>query len=115
VITVGGTNGKGSTCAYLEAIYGFAGYRVGCYTSPHLLAYNERVRVDRLPVDDDSSSAWLSPGSRRPDRRPVRRGADLLRVRYTGCDLKSSSQPARWKYMILEVGIGRPPRRGQCL
>jgi dihydrofolate synthase/folylpolyglutamate synthase len=37
VITVGGTNGKGSTCAYLEAMYSFAGYRVGCYTSPHLL------------------------------------------------------------------------------
>ena len=46
VIIVAGTNGKGSTCAYLEAIYRSAGYRVGCYTSPHLLEYNERVRVD---------------------------------------------------------------------
>ncbi len=54
LIIVGGTNGKGSTCAYLEAIYKAAGYRVGCYTSPHLLAYNERVRVDRLSVDDES-------------------------------------------------------------
>ncbi len=54
VILVGGTNGKGSTCAYLEAIYAAAGYRVGCYTSPHLLAYNERVRVDRTPIDDAS-------------------------------------------------------------
>ncbi len=52
LIVVGGTNGKGSSCAYLEAIYAFAGYRVGCYTSPHLLEYNERVRVDRQPVDD---------------------------------------------------------------
>lgn len=52
LIIVGGTNGKGSTCAYLESIYSFAGYQVGCYTSPHLLEYNERVRVDRLPVDD---------------------------------------------------------------
>ena len=52
VIIVGGTNGKGSTCAYLEAIYRAAGYRVGCYTSPHLLVYNERVRVDGLSVDD---------------------------------------------------------------
>ena len=52
LIIVGGTNGKGSTCAYLEAIYAHAGYRVGCYTSPHLLAYNERVRVDRQPVGD---------------------------------------------------------------
>lgn len=46
VITVGGTNGKGSTCAYLEAILLEAGYRVGCYTSPHLLDYRERVRID---------------------------------------------------------------------
>ena len=52
VIIVGGTNGKGSTCAYLEAIYSFAGYHVGCYTSPHLLEYNERVRIDRQPVSD---------------------------------------------------------------
>lgn len=52
VIVVGGTNGKGSTCAYLEAIYTFAGYRVACYTSPHLLEFNERVRVDAAPVDD---------------------------------------------------------------
>ena len=52
VIVVGGTNGKGSTCAYLESIVGHAGYTVGCYTSPHLLAYNERVRVNGRPVDD---------------------------------------------------------------
>jgi len=52
IITVGGTNGKGSTCAFLEAILNIAGYRVGCYTSPHLLRYNERVRIDRRPVDD---------------------------------------------------------------
>lgn len=54
LIIVGGTNGKGSTCAYLEAIYAFAGYRVGCYTSPHLLEYNERVRVDRKVIDDEA-------------------------------------------------------------
>ena len=57
LIVVGGTNGKGSTCAYLEAIYTFAGYRVGCYSSPHLLDYNERVRVDGVPVDDASLCA----------------------------------------------------------
>ena len=52
VIVVGGTNGKGSTCAYLESIVARAGYRVGCYTSPHILAYNERVRLNGAPVDD---------------------------------------------------------------
>ena len=54
VIVVGGTNGKGSTCAYLEAIYRHAGYRVGCYSSPHLLSYNERVRIDGQSIDDES-------------------------------------------------------------
>ena len=52
VIVVGGTNGKGSVCAMLEAMLHAAGYRVGCYTSPHLLHYNERVRVGKQPVSD---------------------------------------------------------------
>ncbi len=52
IITVGGTNGKGSVCAMLDAILSSAGYRVGLYTSPHLLRYNERVRVARREVDD---------------------------------------------------------------
>lgn len=52
IITVAGTNGKGSTCAMLERIYHEAGYRVGCYTSPHLLRYNERVRVGCVEADD---------------------------------------------------------------
>lgn len=52
VITVGGTNGKGSTCAMLEYILLCAGYRVGLYTSPHLLHYNERVRINGRPAAD---------------------------------------------------------------
>lgn len=53
VITVAGTNGKGSSVAMLEAILLSAGYRVGCYTSPHLIEYNERIRIDGEAVDDD--------------------------------------------------------------
>ncbi len=52
VITVGGTNGKGSACAMLEAILHHAGYKAGCYTSPHLLRYNERVRIGCREVSD---------------------------------------------------------------
>jgi dihydrofolate synthase/folylpolyglutamate synthase len=52
VITVGGTNGKGSTCAMLESILRAAGHRTGLYSSPHLVRYNERVRVAGLEVDD---------------------------------------------------------------
>ena len=54
VVLVGGTNGKGSTCAMLERILLCAGYRVGLYTSPHLLAYNERVRIGGRPAADDA-------------------------------------------------------------
>lgn len=54
VITVGGTNGKGSTCAMLESILQAAGYRVGLYTSPHLLRYNERVRIGGREADDSA-------------------------------------------------------------
>jgi dihydrofolate synthase/folylpolyglutamate synthase len=52
-ITVGGTNGKGSTVAFIEAIARASGLRVGAYTSPHLLAYNERVRIDDRDAGDD--------------------------------------------------------------
>lgn len=49
-IHVAGTNGKGSTCAMLESIYRAAGLRVGLYTSPHLVAFGERIQVNREPV-----------------------------------------------------------------
>lgn len=52
VIIVGGTNGKGSTCAMLESILRCAGYRTGLYTSPHLIRYNERVRIDSREAGD---------------------------------------------------------------
>ena len=52
VITVAGTNGKGSTVAFIEAIAREQGWRTGAYTSPHLFDYGERVRIDGAPVDD---------------------------------------------------------------
>jgi len=54
VVTVGGTNGKGSTCAMLESIYRCAGFATGLYASPHLLRYNERVRIRGEEVDDEA-------------------------------------------------------------
>ncbi len=53
-IVVGGTNGKGSTCAIAERILRFAGYRTGLYASPHLLRYNERVRLSGEEAPDDA-------------------------------------------------------------
>ncbi|MGD9108437.1 MAG: bifunctional tetrahydrofolate synthase/dihydrofolate synthase [Gammaproteobacteria bacterium] len=53
VITVGGTNGKGSCIALLESIYNAAGYKIGVFTSPHLLRFNERIRLQRKNVSDE--------------------------------------------------------------
>lgn len=54
VITVGGTNGKGSTVAALQAIYSAAGFSVATYTSPHLLAFNERIQINQTPISDQA-------------------------------------------------------------
>ena len=52
VVTIAGTNGKGSTVSYLDSIYRKAGYSVGCFTSPHFLHYNERVKIDGVNASD---------------------------------------------------------------
>lgn len=54
VVTIAGTNGKGSCVALLEAVMRSAGYRVGCYTSPHIERYNERIRIDGLNASDEA-------------------------------------------------------------
>ena len=71
VLTVGGTNGKGSCVTFLDAMLRAQGYRVGAYTSPHLLRYNERVRV----CQQDSSDAELCESFARVD---AARGATSL-------------------------------------
>ena len=53
-ITVSGTNGKGSSVAFLDSILRHQGYRVGAYTSPHIVNYNERMRINGVPIDDAS-------------------------------------------------------------
>jgi len=60
VLTVAGTNGKGSTCAMLESILRAAGYRTGLYTSPHFLRYNERVRVAGVESSDHALAESFS-------------------------------------------------------
>ncbi|MBL8409613.1 MAG: bifunctional tetrahydrofolate synthase/dihydrofolate synthase [Candidatus Accumulibacter sp.] len=103
LITVGGTNGKGSTCAYLEAIYRFAGYRVACYTSPHLLEYKERVRIDRIPVED----AELCEAFARVEA--ARQAAGAVALTYFEFGTLAAIEVFRVReveVMILEVGLG---------
>ena len=54
IITIGGTNGKGSCVAFLESIYREAGFRVGAFTSPHLWRFNERLRFDGAEATNDT-------------------------------------------------------------
>ncbi len=70
VITVAGTNGKGSTVAFIEAIARAGGLKVGTYTSPHLLRYNERVRIDgREAGDQELVAAFEAVEAARPEER----------------------------------------------
>lgn len=60
IILVGGTNGKGSTCAYLTTILTNSGYKVGTFTSPHIFEYNERIKINNIPIDDVSLGTALA-------------------------------------------------------
>lgn len=103
VITVAGTNGKGSTCAMLESILCSAGYRVGLYTSPHLLAYNERVRIGGIAVDD----AQLCAAFARVEL--ARQAAGEVRLSYFEFGTLAAWEcflDAQVDVIILEVGLG---------
>ena len=64
VVTVAGTNGKGSCVAMLESIYWHAGYTVGTFTSPHLWRFNERIRIDGVDAADSELTTPMSSFSR---------------------------------------------------
>ena len=80
-IHVAGTNGKGSTCAMLESIYRAAGLRVGLFTSPHLVAFGERIQVNRRVISetdiaapgrgDAVAAAWKGGGTSAGRRRTL--------------------------------------------
>ncbi len=100
VITVGGTNGKGSVCAMLEAIALAAGYRVGLYTSPHLLRYTERVRINGREVDEQSMVAALEAvETARGDTPLTYFEHGTLAAWKVFCDVNPD-------LIILEVGLG---------
>lgn len=108
VITVAGTNGKGSTVAFIEAIARAAGWRVGAYTSPHLLAYNERVRIDGEDVADTDLVAGFEAVEA---ARVLRQGGDDRDVALTYFEYGTLA--ALWLFerskldlAVLEVGLG---------
>ncbi|MDP2226659.1 MAG: bifunctional tetrahydrofolate synthase/dihydrofolate synthase [Moraxellaceae bacterium] len=100
VITVGGTNGKGSTVATLVSIYRAAGLRVGSYTSPHLLRFNERICIDGEPVDDATLlQAFAAVQAAQGD-------VSLTYFEFTTLAALWVFKAAALAVMVLEVGLG---------
>jgi dihydrofolate synthase/folylpolyglutamate synthase len=99
-IVVGGTNGKGSTVAFVEAIARAHGWKVGAYTSPHLSRYNERVRIDGRDADDADLIAGFEAVE------AARGGTALTYFEYgTLCALWLFAR-SRLDLAVLEVGLG---------
>ncbi|MDP1574580.1 MAG: folylpolyglutamate synthase/dihydrofolate synthase family protein [Coxiellaceae bacterium] len=100
VITVAGTNGKGSCVKTLETIYALAGYRVGLYTSPHLIDFNERIRIDNSMIDDDALLEAFSVVEQA-------RGTVIVSFfEFITLAALFLFQQARCDVIILEVGLG---------
>jgi dihydrofolate synthase/folylpolyglutamate synthase len=112
VVTVGGTNGKGSTCAMLEAMYRHAGFRTGLYTSPHLLRYNERVVIDGVAASDERLvDAFERVDAARAPRRPSDSSAGEGSIPLTYFEFGTLAAlalfaDAKLDVLILEVGLG---------
>lgn len=100
VFLVGGTNGKGSTCAMLDSILRAAGYRTGLYSSPHLLRFNERARIDGVPADDDALIAQFETVE------AARGDASLTYFEFTTLAILRLFMAARLDAAVLEVGLG---------
>ncbi len=99
-IVVAGTNGKGSTCALLDAILRAAGYRVGLYTSPHLLRFNERASVDGMAATDAALIAQFEAVE------AARNAVSLTYFEFTTLAVLRLFQQARLDAVVLEVGLG---------
>ncbi len=104
IITVAGTNGKGSTCAMLESILGQAGYRTGVYTSPHLVHFEERLRLRGEMVKADE----LLPCFARVEQARTQGGDEisLSYFEFTTLAILDCIAQAGVDVAILEVGLG---------
>jgi len=100
VITVGGTNGKGSTCAMLESMLMQGSYRVGLYTSPHIIDFNERARIDGHSVSDAALCDTFAAVE------AVRADVSLTYFEFTTLAILKLFADAKLDVVILEVGLG---------
>jgi dihydrofolate synthase / folylpolyglutamate synthase len=102
VFHVAGTNGKGSTCAFLRAILEAAGKTVHVYTSPHLVRFNERIRVAGKLIDDENLAPLLSEVLNRAEAYAI--GPSFFEATTAAALLAFSRTPA--DYCVIEVGLG---------
>lgn len=104
VITVAGTNGKGSTCVMLEAIFRESGYRTGVYTSPHLVHFEERLRLDGQAV---KASDLMTSFARVEQARSTQGDAvSLTYFEFSTLAILDAMQHSDMDVAILEVGLG---------
>ena len=100
VITVAGTNGKGSTVAYLAAMCASLGQRYGSYTSPHILRFNERISIMGKPVSDQNLVSAFE------QVEAVRGGVSLTYFEFTTLAALVILRKSELDYAVLEVGLG---------
>ncbi len=103
IVTVGGTNGKGSTCAMLESILREAGYRVGLYIKPHFLRFNERARIDGVDAGDDALIAQFEAVEAARSAEPA---VPLTYYEFTTLAILRLFATTPLDVVILEVGLG---------
>ncbi len=97
---VGGTNGKGSTCSILESIFLAAGYSTGLYTSPHLISFNERARINGIPAHDSDLIKQFEVVESIRDQIP------LTYFEFTTLAILRLFSISKLDVAILEIGLG---------
>ncbi len=100
IVTIAGTNGKGSCVAFLEAILQAAGYKVGAYTSPHLLRFNERIRMAGCEATDEAIVQALAR------IEAAREQISLTYFEFTTLAALLLFKQAELDVLLLEVGLG---------
>ncbi len=103
IVTVGGTNGKGSTCSMLESILRAAGYRVALYIKPHFVRFNERARIDGREASDEEVVAQFEAVEAARSMEPR---VELTYYEFTTLAILRLFSLARVDAVILEVGLG---------
>jgi len=99
-VHVAGTNGKGSTCALVASILKTAGYKVGLYTSPHLVSFNERIRVNDKKITDSEISDFIK------DVRPLIDEIDTTFFETTTAMAFNYFREKNVDFAVLETGMG---------